>query len=127
MGKEIEYKFLLKNDQWRKQVSGSIAIRQAYIKTAHQQATVRVRIAGEQSYITLKSATSGMTRDEYEYQIPVNDALEMFEKLCDTELIVKTRYFVQYDAKSWMIDVFEERNADLILAEIELDSEHLNS
>lgn len=123
MAKEIEYKFLIKNDQWRNQISGSIAIRQAYIQTSRRLSTVRVRVAGSQAWVTFKNSSTGITRDEYEYQIPVNDALEMLEKLCDTELIVKTRYFVEHDGKHWVVDVFEGQNAGLILAEIELDSE----
>lgn len=123
MGKEIEHKFLVKNDQWRNQVSGFVAIRQAYIRTKHQLSTVRVRIAGKQGWVTFKCATSGITRDEYEYPIPLNEALEMLKNLCDTEIIVKTRYFVKYDDKQWVVDIFEGRNAGLTIAELEVASE----
>lgn len=126
MAKEIEYKFLLKNDDWRNYVSSSIAIRQAYIQTASKLATARVRVAGQQAWITFKNVGNGITRDEYEYQIPLNDALEMLEKLCDTKLVVKTRYSVEYGSKHWVVDVFDGRNAGLTLTEIELDSEDEN-
>lgn len=123
MGKEIERKFTVVNDDWKSAVSRSCRYRQGYMGT-DKLSSVRIRIEGDKANINIKSATLGITRQEYEYDIPLADAEEMLNNLCHPPLIEKTRHFVSYDGKTWEIDVFEGDNDGLIVAEIELDNEH---
>lgn len=115
---ETERKFLLCSDAWRQGAVGKI-YRQGYIST---RPTVRIRIAGDQGFITLKGSPTGFSRAEYEYEIPVLHAAEMLETLCQKPIIVKTRYRVKYAGHIWELDEFEGENAGLIVAEIELES-----
>lgn len=121
MPAEIERKFLVKGDSWRKLAEGSRYV-QGYISTA-KQATVRVRIVGNQGYLTIKGATVQYSRSEFEYPIPVTDAQEMLDTLCDRPLIEKTRYKIAYGNLIWEIDEFEGINKGLIIAEVELTDE----
>ncbi|MBF2027060.1 MAG: CYTH domain-containing protein [Oscillatoriales cyanobacterium C42_A2020_001] len=118
MGTEIERKFLVVGDSWRDLGKGS-AYCQGYIASS-QEKTVRVRIVGEQGFLTIKGATQGIARSEFEYPIPVQDAQEMLETLCDRPFIKKIRYKVEWNGLLWEIDEFEGENAGLILAEVEL-------
>jgi len=118
MPTEIERKFLLKSDRWRSLATG-IAYRQGYI-TASAKRTVRVRVVGDQGYLTIKGETTGIARAEYEYGIPVQDALEMLHSLCDPPLIEKLRYRIEWEGLVWEVDEFEGENRGLILAEVEL-------
>lgn len=125
MAIEIERKFLLKNDSWKvndqgKEIAGT-RFRQGYIKT--EDATVRVRLEGQRSVLTIKGKTVGMSRLEFEYDIPFDDANEMLDSLCQKPLIEKTRYLRKENNLIWEIDVFEGDNAGLIVAEVELASE----
>lgn len=121
MALEIERKFLLKNDDWRGLATGKL-YQQGYIKNDVASA-VRVRIAGESAFLTIKSEVTGATRLEYEYSIPVNDAEEMLEKLCKKPQIEKKRYVIKIDELIWEVDEFFAENAGLIVAEVELESE----
>ncbi|WP_337886626.1 CYTH domain-containing protein [Fischerella thermalis] len=121
MAKEIERKFLVKGDEWRKLAKGSV-YRQGYIAT-QKQATVRVRIVGSQGYLTIKGPSINYSRSEFEYSIPIEDAQEMLDKLCDRPLIEKTRYKINWGSLVWEIDEFEGVNKGLILAEVELNQE----
>lgn len=121
MAKEIERKFTIINDSWRSCVSHSSHYRQGYMGQA-DKASVRVRLQDDRAYLNIKSATLGIERQEYEYEIPVKDANEILNTLCEKPLIEKKRYFVEHAGKEWEIDVFEGDNAGLIVAEIELDS-----
>ena len=121
MAKEIERKFLLQNDQWRESINRSRQFVQGYL-VGSKQASVRVRIEGEWAFINIKSAAMNVTRDEYEYEIPLTDAREILENLCDKPLIAKIRHDVMYDHKKWEIDEFQQENTGLIVAEIELSS-----
>lgn len=121
MALEIERKFLLKNDDWRKLASGKL-YRQGYIKNDISSA-VRVRIAGESAFLTIKSEVTGATRLEFEYDIPMKDAEEMLQTLCKKPLIEKNRYVIQIDELTWEVDEFFGENAGLIVAEVELESE----
>ena len=87
---EIERKFLLKDDSWRNHVSSSARIRQGYLAPV-SKASVRVRLDGERANINIKSATLGVRRMEYEYSIPVDEAVELLDQLCQTPQINKTR------------------------------------
>lgn len=118
MGQEIERKFLVIGDAWRTLGEGK-AYRQGYIPTPDAR-TVRVRVAGNQGYLTLKGPALGLVRSEYEYPIPLEDANEMLETLCDPPLIEKTRYRIPIQNLVWEVDEFWGENAGLIMAEVEL-------
>lgn len=120
MGVEIERKFLVVGDQWRAIATGQI-YRQGYIPT-QGFTTVRVRVVGDRGYLTIKGAMVGLARAEYEYPIPLADAEEMLETLCDRPLIEKMRYVLEQDGLRWEIDEFKGANQGLILAEVELSS-----
>lgn len=123
MGLEIERKFLVDPEKWAhyNQPEGTV-FKQGYLVNEKGK-TVRIRMAGDSGFITIKGATNGFTRNEYEYEIPKADALELLEKF-SLNVVSKTRYCVTFKGKVWEIDVFEGDNAGLIVAEIELDNEH---
>ncbi|MCC5637299.1 CYTH domain-containing protein [Nostoc sp. CHAB 5844] len=118
MAKEIERKFLVQGDAWRKLGTGSV-YRQGYIAT-QKAVTVRVRIANNRGYLTIKSPIVNYSRSEFEYEIPVADAQEMLDTLCDRPLIEKVRYKIELNGLIWEIDEFDGDNKGLILAEVEL-------
>ena len=122
MATEIERKFLVKNNDWRDSVIKSIRFRQGYL-SGTVNSSVRVRIEGEQAYLNIKSATLGIRRHEYEYAIPLQDATEMLNELCNKPLVEKRRSYVIHDGHTWEIDEFEGENEGLIVAEIELTHE----
>lgn len=121
MGVEIERKFLLADDSWRHGAVG-IAYAQGYLSRGTGR-TVRVRIAGEKSFLTIKGPVSGITRDEFEYQIPLEDARKMIP-LCDGEIIQKTRYRIPFSNHVWEIDEFHGANQGLLVAEVEMRDPH---
>lgn len=118
MAVEVERKFLVTSDAWRAEAQ-ACNIRQGYLCLG-EDTTVRVRIAGTRAFITVKSKTEGLSRAEYEYDIPLADAEAMLENLCARPLIEKTRHAVEHAGKTWTIDVFEGENAGLVVAEVEL-------
>jgi adenylate cyclase len=124
MATEIERKFLLADDGWKPLADAGVVIRQGYLNTSspnHQgKSSVRVRIAGEHANLNIKGATLGVTRQEYEYPIPLADASELLDTLADGPLIEKTRYHVRHGTHTWEIDVFAGDNQGLVVAEIEL-------
>lgn len=121
MGIEIERKFLLKNSDWKKEISKSIEIRQAYL-SLDKERTVRVRLKGEKGIITIKGQSQNISRQEFEYEIPKADAIVLLE-LCHRPMIEKIRYEVVHEGLTWEIDEFSGENEGLILAEVELESE----
>jgi adenylate cyclase len=121
MAIEIERKFLVKSEAWRNLAVG-VVYRQGYLCTEPER-TVRVRIAGDRAYLTIKGATIGQSRPEYEYPIPLADAAEMLAKLCHRPLIEKTRYRIALNDVVWEVDEFTADNEGLILAEVELRDE----
>lgn len=127
MATEIERKFLLVNDDWRAQADAGVVMRQGYLVGAASQqplkASVRVRIEGDEANLNIKSATLGVTRQEYEYPIPRADADAMLDSLAEGPLIEKTRYHVPHGEHVWEIDVFAGENQGLVVAEIELGGE----
>ncbi len=123
MAVEIEKKFLLANDTWRQQVKKSIKFCQGYL-VGSNKASVRVRIEADKSNINIKRAVLGVRRQEFEYPIPMEDAKELLETLCDKPLIEKTRHYVYSADHVWEIDEFSGDNAGLIVAEIELKNEN---
>ncbi len=123
MAVEIERKFLVQGDAWRECIERQQTMRQGYLSDASRDetlASVRVRIAGEQARLTVKSAIAGAQRSEYEYAIPLNDAQQILNELCRTR-VEKTRYWVRDAGRVWEVDVFEEANAGLVIAEVELE------
>jgi len=122
MGIEIERKFLLKDDSWRQQADAGTRYRQGYLIGA-KQASVRVRIEGDKAYLNIKSMTLGVTRQEYQYPLPLNEAQELLDSLCEKPLVEKTRYKIQHAGHEWEIDVFTGENAGLVVAEVELQTE----
>ena len=121
MGLEIERKFLVDSSIWQTPNDGKV-YRQGYIRT-HSNNTVRIRTAGDQGFLTLKSKTKGATRSEFEYSIPLAEAEEMLQLLCDRPLIEKIRYEIMFAGFKWEVDRFLGDNEGLLLAEIELPSE----
>lgn len=120
MAREIERKFLVRGDDWR---SGQSALyRQGYLNTDKHR-TVRVRVTGDSAFLTIKGITTGATRQEFEYPIPVRDADEMLNGLCEKPLIEKRRYRVPHDNLTWEVDEFLGENEGLVVAEVELASE----
>ena len=122
MGKEIERKFLVKGDKWRSLGKG-VLYRQGYIPTSGKE-TVRVRIVGDTGYLTIKGATVGKARMEFEYPIPLQDAEEMLDHLCTFPLIEKKRYKIKQGDLVWEVDEFSGENEGLIIAEVELETEN---
>ncbi|AFZ53214.1 CYTH domain-containing protein [Cyanobacterium aponinum] len=122
MGIEIERKFLVNLDKWFPPDNG-LVYRQGYIYTISGN-TVRVRIVGAQGYLTLKGKTKGQTRSEFEYSIPVEEAEEMLQTLCDRPFIEKIRYKILVGNLTWEVDEFLGENKGLTMAEVELTEEN---
>ena len=123
MSVEIERKYLIKNDQWKKHVKEDQHITQGYIRS--EGATVRIRCYDDDSaIITVKGKREGISRLEFEYNIPYADAREMQEKLCQARLVEKTRHLVEYEGMLWELDEFHGENKGLFVAEIELVDEN---
>jgi len=121
MAIEIEKKFLLKNDNWRRDAKGTF-YKQGYLSTKKER-TVRVRINGGKAFLTIKGPSQGSSRLEFEYEISLQDAKEIIN-LCEKPVIEKTRYIVIHKGLKWEIDEFDGDNKGLILAELELTDEH---
>ncbi len=120
MGVEIERKFLVDTGRLGS-LTGGEEMRQGYIATAGLTA-VRVRVAADRGWLTLKGEPRGVVRSEFEYEIPVEDARRILAEFCGV-VIAKTRYQRDYVDHTWEIDVFEGDNAGLVLAEVELESD----
>ena len=121
MAKEIERKFLVIGDDWRQLAKGT-HYRQGYLNSAKER-TVRIRTIDDKAYLTVKGPTVGVTRQEYEYEIPHADCVQMLEHLAEKPIIEKTRYKIPFAGLTWEIDEFFGVNAGLIVAEVELASE----
>ena len=122
MPREIERKFLVTNDAWRDSAAPGTRYRQAYL-ASNPSCSIRVRVTGDRAWLNLKSATLGVSRSEFEYEIPAADGLEILERLSDGTVVEKTRYRIRHGGHEWEVDVFEGDNAGLVVAEIELASE----
>lgn len=120
MAIEIERKFLVDPAKWKPDGKGKQLV-QAYLST-DPKPTVRVRISGEQAFLTIKAHSESISRPEFEYEIPVDDARQML-KIAITEPVEKIRYKIDYQGFLWEVDVFQGKNAGLLMAEIELESE----
>lgn len=119
MATEIEHKFLIRDDRWRRDVYRSQRLRQGYL-VSDRVRSVRIRLAGDAAWLNIKSGTLGVCRREYDYAIPAADAQKLLDRLCRQPLLEKTRHWLRYGGHTWEIDVFEGDNTGLVLAEIEL-------
>ncbi|MBL4677027.1 MAG: CYTH domain-containing protein [Mucilaginibacter sp.] len=122
MGIEIERKFLINHEKWNKldKPTGKL-YKQGYILNEENR-TVRIRVTDNAAYITLKGKSEGISRSEYEYQIPKDNGEQILEQFAISSL-EKTRYNINYNGHLWEIDVFDGDNKGLIVAEIELENE----
>jgi CYTH domain-containing protein len=118
---EIERKFLVDRDAWRPEGPG-VPICQGFLSTAKER-VVRVRLAGDRAFLTVKGSSENFTRLEFEYPIPPADAAVMLDRLCVPPLIEKTRYRHQVGRHVFEVDVFHGDNDGLIVAEVELSAE----
>jgi len=121
MAREIEHKFIVDTRLWRPHSQG-LRIEQGYL-SADKERVVRVRIAGERAALAIKGKTKGLTRDEFEYEIPLADARFMLRELCLKPTLAKTRYRESVGSLSWEIDVFHDDNEGLVIAEVEVGDE----
>lgn len=119
MATEIERKFLVTGEDWKN--TPGTEFRQGYLNRDKLR-TVRVRVAGTRGFLTIKGISKGAARSEYEYEIPLADAVQLLQ-LCDGPLIEKTRHIIQHAGMTWEVDEFHGENAGLVVAEIELQME----
>jgi CYTH domain-containing protein len=122
MGKEIERKYLVKNEDWKKLAEG-VYYKQGYLSTVKER-TVRVRTIGEKGFLTIKGVTVGVTRSEFEYAIPADEANQMLDNLCEKPIIEKLRAKIAYKGLTWEIDEFHGENEGLVVAEVEIQDEN---
>ncbi|MDQ4147791.1 MAG: CYTH domain-containing protein [Pseudomonadota bacterium] len=120
MATEIERKFLVCSDAWRRKIEHSERYVQGYLANT-TLSSIRVRMSDERAWLNIKRAIPGVERAEYDYSIPVSDARELLADLCEGYRIEKTRHRVRYAGRLWEIDVFEGANEGLTIAEVELD------
>ena len=123
MRTEIERKFLVSDDRWRRIADEGVRILQGYFATS-DDTSVRIRVAGDEAWLTIKGRPVGITRPEFEYAIPVGEAESMLELFCREARVEKTRFNITHAGRHWEVDVFDGGNAGLVLAEIELRDEH---
>ena len=121
MALEIERRFLIKNDNWKKFITKKISIEQGYLSKNLDDWIIRIRFTGKDFKIALKKHIKGFTNFEFEYSIPRRDGETIMSNLTNT--IKKERFFLEVEKKSWIIDCFKEKNYPLEIAEIELSNE----
>lgn len=119
MALEIEHKFLIKNDEWKKHIHKSLEYKQGYL-ISDSKRSVRIRLSENKAWLNIKSATIGNSRHEFEYEIPMDEGKEILETLCEKPIIEKIRHLVNFAQHTWEIDVFSGDNNGLIVAEVEL-------
>jgi adenylate cyclase len=119
MAVEIERKFLVASDQWKKSVTGSVHIRDGLVAYDHGK-KVRVRIADGRATLTLKGYRAGLTRGEFEYPIPLSDAEDIISTMCDGQTLEKRRHFLLFEGTRWEVDVYEGLLAGVVIAEVEM-------
>jgi adenylate cyclase len=124
MALEIERRFRVSSDAWRASVARSTRITQGYLAIT-EYAVIRVRVRDAKGYVTIKSRDGGLAREEFEYPIPVDDAKSLL-RLCGQRILEKIRHEVPYAGYCWEIDEYVEPFEDLIIAEVELQSENEN-
>lgn len=120
MAKEIEHKYLVVTDEYMNMAIKYHRIRQGYL-SRNPERVVRVRIVDDTAFLTIKGKNAGDTREEFEYEIPADDAVKILS-MCEERIIEKTRYIIEYAGHIWEVDQFEGNLAPLVVAEIELPS-----
>ena len=126
MAREIERKFLVKGEAWKQQAYAQKHYAQGYLNDIHQpgsKSSIRVRIEDDKGMLNIKSLEIGLSRDEYEYEIPLHDAEKMLRTLAVGPIVEKVRYFVKIGQHTWEVDEFLGDNQDLVIAEVEIESE----
>ena len=118
---EIERKYLVTDDSYKAMADSHFPIAQGYLCRTPER-TVRIRIKGERGFITVKGITTGFRREEYEYEIPVDDARDML-RICEGDVVEKIRWIVPFEGFTWEVDEFAGEIAGLTVAELELPSE----
>ena len=122
MGIEIERRFLVNNEDWKSEVILSEEFNQAYLNSSNEEWATRIRVIdNSKAYLTLKSSLTGFVNNEFEYSIPIKDAIELIN--LSKYKITKTRYQININKKNWVVDIFDGSNSSLKIAEIELKSE----
>lgn len=121
MGREIERKFLVRSEAWKSEVSSRRCLRQGYLAIDGGN-NVRVRTDGERAWLTIKGRGAGITRPEFEYEIPLADTAPLLD-LCQNRVVEKKRHLVPVGDRTWEIDEFSGENSGLVVAEIELPDE----
>ncbi len=121
MALEIERRFLIKNDNWKKFITKKIFIKQGYLSKSLDDWIIRLRVTGKDYKIALKKHIESFTNFEFEYSIPRKDGETIISNLSST--IKKERFYLEIEKKSWIIDCFKEKNYPLEIAEIELSNE----
>ncbi len=121
MPTEIEHKYLVKNDEFVARTTSKVHIRQGYL-SRDKHRTVRVRIAGCQAFVTIKGVGNGLSRPEFEYEIPLPDG-EQLLSMCLDFVIDKTRHIVVDHGNRWEVDVYHGRLQGLMTAELEVPDE----
>jgi CYTH domain-containing protein len=119
---EIERKFLVANDSWKRSVIGSVSIRDGLI-AIYNDRKVRVRIYGNVATIAIKGPRTGISRAEFEYEIPLADAERILSTICHGEALEKQRFFVEHAGAVWQVDVYGGVLEGIVIAEIELKQE----
>ena len=121
MALEIERRFLIKNDNWKKFIQKKIFIEQGYLSKSYDDWLVRIRFNGKDFKIALKKHIESFTIFEFDYSIPRKDGQVIMSNLSNT--LKKERFYLKVEKKSWIIDCFKEKNYPLEIAEIELSNE----
>lgn len=121
MGIEIEHKYLVKDDSYKRLSDNNSTIRQGFLSRDPER-TVRVRVRDDQGFITIKGKGDGAAHPEFEYEIPLDDAVRLMS-LCEPPVIEKTRYIVMHDGNRWEVDEFHGSLEGLVIAELEVPSE----
>ena len=124
MALEIERRFLIENDTWKKFITKTIFIEQGYLSNSLKDWIIRIRLSGNDYKIAIKKHIKSYTSFEFEYSIPSSDGEQIMANLSNT--IKKRRFFLEFEKKSWIIDCFQEKNYPLEIAEIELSNEEEN-
>jgi adenylate cyclase len=121
MSQEIERKYLVKSNDYQS-IGKPVYIHQGFLSTEKDR-VVRIRIYGDDAFLTIKGVSKGIARAEFEYPVPLEDAKFMLENLCLRPTIEKYRYKIEYEGFTWEVDEFLGENEGLVVAEIELDHE----
>lgn len=122
MAKEVERKFLVKNEDWRG-LGSSEEYCQGFLST-HPERVVRIRIAGTKATLTIKGKTQGISRAEFEYPLPMDEARTLLDHMCERPLIEKVRHVITHQGMVWEVDEFMGENQGLVIAEVELPDEN---